>query len=493
MVTGETDPPPGPDDLIEEFQMDLSYMTSEFEETVQEEMYTINTTMPEGVPMPRELIEYNANSLDLIYGMIWFRKSQLKAVSVDEMRTRERIMAVDYKTFIESSRALEMLITLGGSHLDEHLTAVRQQRQRLKDKIAIGQTVVERCVRIYQDWKEKRMVKLTANETDKTAAPIVVKLPLDPAGIINTWGEFDGNPLKWHGFLSSFIAAVHNNPDVPSVAKFKHLQEALKGKAATALGSWDITSENYESAWERLLSLFNRKYPRIQAYVGQIVDLPTLHETTADGLQKMAHTTYEVLRQLKALGLPTDSWDLMIVCMLHAKLDPQTCCEWELNRDNDDDPKLAFMLNFLERRAAAYAHRPSANQTANNQNQNATAQRFKQQSAQTIATPSTSTATKDSTKKVHYCHDCRQAHQVYQCPVFLAMNMSARSQYVEKYKLCPNCLRLGHNIDSCRYQGCFKCTGGPKHNLLLCPLRALRDSPANANAIQLQSRSADET
>lgn len=472
--------------VVEEFQVDLSEMTPEFAEPIQDELYTIRPTGPEVRQFPPELLTYNSASLDLVYGMLWLQPERLKAVSVDEVRSRERIMMNEFNEFIVASRTFELHIENGNTNLDDCLTAVRDQRRLIKERIAKGRTVAERATRVYEEWKQTRSVHRPTGNAE-TAPQMVLKLPIDPGAITNTWGEFDGNPLKWHGFLSAFVAGVHGNTDVPPVSKFKHLMKALKGKAATAIGTWDVTDENYRFAWLRLLELYDKKYPRIQAYVSQIVNLPMLHETTADGLQKLAHTTYEVVRQLKSLGMPTDNWDMMIICILHAKLDPQTCCEWELARANNDDPKLEFMLNFLERRATAYANIPRqlSHQTAN-VNRNLTAQRSSHQTAQQNASQSTPTATQDSgaRKKQHFCHDCKQVHQVYQCPKFAALSLGDRSKYVERYKLCPNCLRVGHNVDSCDYKGCFKCAGAPKHNQLLCPIRELAKGVAGVHVAQ---------
>lgn len=481
--------------VVDEFQVDLSELTPEFAVQIEDELYTIRPAGDVPRQFPPELLTYNSASLDLIYGMLWLQPDKLKAVSVDEVRTRERIMMNDFDEFMTASRAFEMHIENGDSNLDDCLTAVRDQRRSMKEKIAKGRTVAERAARVYKEWKEARMVHRPTGNAE-TATQMILKLPIDPGAITNTWGEFDGNPLKWHGFLSAFVAGVHGRNDVPPVSKFKHLMKALKGKAATALGTWDVTDENYRFAWLRLLELYDKKYPRIQAYISEIVNLPTLHETTADGLQKLGHTTYEVIRQLKNLGLPTDSWDMMIVCMLHAKLDPQTRCEWELARNNDDNPKLEFMLNFLERRATAYTNVPrQLNNQSANANRNMTAQRSSYQPVQQNVSQSTSTATQDSgaRKKQHFCHDCKQVHQVYQCPKFAALSMVDRSKYVERYKLCPNCLRVGHSIDSCDYKGCFKCVGAPKHNQLLCPIREMAKGIAGVHNAQSkgQGRSSD--
>lgn len=308
-----------------------------------------------------------------------------------------------------------------------------------------------------------------------SAAPmgaVTVNLPLDPANLADTWGSFDGNPLKWHGFISAFRAAVHDRAELPEVNKFKYLLKALKGPAARAIGSWDITGENYRFAFERLLFLYDKKYPRVRAYIAEIRNLPPLQKTSAEGLQRMANTTYEVTRQLNGLGVPTDSWDLWIVCELHAKLDPDTCCEWELTRNDNDNPPLSMMLRFLERRAAAYNNIVTAYPSVPSTSQAA---------EQPAGAPSAGTNNTGAEKKRHICYPCQAEHQLYQCPKFTTLSFERRKRFVQEKKICPNCLRVGgHSLDDCRFGGCFVCPGGPKHNPLLCPGRELVKTPAAA-------------
>lgn len=84
---------------------------------------------------------------------------------------------------------------------------------------------------------------------------IIVKVHQPKSNIENTWGEFDGNLTKWRGFCDLFTDHVHNDNDITPAYKFKLLKNSLKGSAATALGDWEITDNNYIEAWNRLKEL----------------------------------------------------------------------------------------------------------------------------------------------------------------------------------------------------------------------------------------------
>lgn len=75
-----------------------------------------------------------------------------------------------------------------------------------------------------------------------------------------TWGDFDGTLIQWQGFHDRFKSAIHDNEQIQRAFKFQYLQNSLKGKAAAALGEWQLSDENYNEAWERLNELYAREY-----------------------------------------------------------------------------------------------------------------------------------------------------------------------------------------------------------------------------------------
>lgn len=447
--------------------------------TPEEPPYTI--PIPDrNVTAAGKAAEYNISSMDLQYWFMQTTPEFLRNASYDELHTTRNMANTDFGLFEADSRRLEVSIISGNSGFDDALTMIRQHRRELKQKFSKLITQIEHIMRVNEvEMEAQKTAKQPTASATGTAQPVIVHVPMDPAKVVNTWGTFDGNPLKWHAFISAFKTTVHDNNDIPAVNKFKHLQTALKGTAETAIGSWDITAENYQHAWTRLMEVFDKKYPRVRAHIEQITNLPALRYTNSAGLLKLSHTTYENVRQLNALGLPTEHWDMWLVCILHSKLDPSSGCEWELARDNNDGPTLDSMLRFIERRAGAYSGLPTASTSGTTQHQTATMtnQPAKPSSTQTANTP----ATTDNDKKKHFCVPCKQQHQVYACPRFLALTLNERKQYVERWHLCPNCLRNGHTAANCFSQPCRRCPGAQAHNQLLCPMRQLANPTVSVN------------
>ncbi|RCN24934.1 hypothetical protein ANCCAN_29358, partial [Ancylostoma caninum] len=64
---------------------------------------------------------------------------------------------------------------------------------------------------------------------------------------------FDGDFAMYYDFWAKFKAAVHDNPNLTTAAKFIHLANSLKGSAALVVQGYDITDPaNYHLAVEAL-------------------------------------------------------------------------------------------------------------------------------------------------------------------------------------------------------------------------------------------------
>lgn len=327
----------------------------------------------------------------------------------------------------------------------------------------------------YFNAKERLMIKFK----ELTPAPILVQneqqplavqvnMPYQQHDMKNTWGEFDGTLTKWPGFRDRFTAAIHENENVSPAFKFSYLTKSLTGKAMQTLGEWQLTEGNYMEAWERLKQLYDRKYPICREHLRNFIRLPVIQGTPrANDLQRMSNVTHEVLRQLRAEGIPVDGWDMMIVHMLHERLDHETSRQWELQRDSET-PTVKKMLEFLDRQAAALANavdlrrsRPSdVRVTVKNERASNNSWGNEKNSGKS-----------DSSKKSYPCVACNGDHPLWMCDDFSALNIRSRVNLVERKGLCVNCFKRGHGAENCFQGPCGRCPGRIKHNSLLCPTK----------------------
>ncbi|XP_055918290.1 uncharacterized protein LOC129950357 [Eupeodes corollae] len=178
-------------------------------------------------------------------------------------------------------------------------------------------------------------------------------MPFSQHDVKNTWGEFDGVITKWQGFGDRFLAAVHENKNISPAYKFAYLKGSLTGKAARTLGEWQLTESNYAEAWQRINEVYSRQYATCRELLRQFFMLPSLMEhPRAAELERMSNVTHETMRQLKAQGIPTESWDMIVVHMLHKRMDRETACKWEESRTSEQ-PTVREICAFLEKRATA--------------------------------------------------------------------------------------------------------------------------------------------
>ena len=52
---------------------------------------------------------------------------------------------------------------------------------------------------------------------------------------------------------------VDKRTDIDGIAKFLYLRDALKGEALSKIESFDLSEENYNTAWEELVKAYDRK------------------------------------------------------------------------------------------------------------------------------------------------------------------------------------------------------------------------------------------
>lgn len=297
-----------------------------------------------------------------------------------------------------------------------------------------------------------------------------------------TWSDFDGTPTQWQMFHDLFKAAVHDNPSLTAAEKFAQLKLSLKGRAASALGDYALTDQNFAEAWKRLTELYQCDYNLSKELLAKFHSLPKLTHANANMIQRFSNVTHQVIRQLKTMQYPTEGYDMMFVHSLHEKLDPATSYEWSKERTSER-PSIEEMLKFLDRQAKHLAGSQPIEHKISHENR-------KRHSA--------SGDTRNDSKKAKFqgqleqksshktesrnCKVCRkEQHGVHRCPKFIRMDLAARRRAAKDHNLCYNCLSPSHTSRDCNSSTCKRCD--KKHNSLLCA-----ENPANktANAVRTQ-------
>lgn len=162
----------------------------------------------------------------------------------------------------------------------------------------------------------------------------------------------------------------------------------------------------------------------------------------------MLDTTSECLNSLKNLGLPTSTWDAIIVYMTVSKLDHESVRLWEqhIAHHSTEFVSIETLFQFLETRFRTLEMLPC------------NTKRVKTKSFHSaISAP----------KKTTQCSFCKsEEHYIYQCKQFAKKDYKTRYTFVQNSNLCFNCLIPNHSAFYCKRTTCCKVCQKKHHSLL---------------------------
>lgn len=284
--------------------------------------------------------------------------------------------------------------------------------------------------------------------------------------------EFDGDHAKWRDFKSTFEEKVHNNPKISFTDKLLRLKAAMVGSAATSLGHWITTPENYERAWYKICNIYDNEYLMVRSHVQRLFDLK--YEFSSEGIRNLISTVTNSTQQLEVLKANTA--ELMILHIIESKLDSKTRHNWEMKRDSRSIPTLEEFLDFLDNHARNLTNEEMwkvANQQAPTRKtfEPPKFQRFHPYSQRGNAYSRTAQVdrTKPRPHSLPPCRLCNADHGLFHCPVFDAMELDVREMKIAEWRLCISCFGK-HHVDYCpRPSHCRLCN--VIHNSMLCPKR----------------------
>lgn len=293
--------------------------------------------------------------------------------------------------------------------------------------------------------------------------------------------KFDGSYFRWLEFRDTFVSLIHNSERIASIHKFHYLISYLTGDAARIISNLEVSSANYNNAWKLLCDRYDNKRQLINHHLNSLLSIQPATRESDRSLRFMVDHITKNLRALSSLGQPTNQWDVLIIHIMSSKLDNHTLLKWEECRSAlDDVPNLKQFYKFLIGRADVLE---SINRNSNKSTQPTQRTVSTQPTQRAVSTnPNNNRAPTKSfacssdegtaSSPPITCVVCHEGHRIYDCPTFLAKSIEERIAEAHRLKLCTNCLRLGHKIQTCRLGPCLKCKG--RHNTLI-------HNPSNSN------------
>ncbi|KAH9627675.1 hypothetical protein HF086_016829 [Spodoptera exigua] len=290
---------------------------------------------------------------------------------------------------------------------------------------------------------------------------------------------FDGSYLKWLEFRDTYLSLIHENASIQDINKFHYLRASLEGSASEVIKSLEFTSINYKIAWDLLCARYDNKRVLINSHLKSLHLINPITTESHKALRNLLDHVNKNMRALKALGIPTEYWDVHIIFIITMKLDATTNMKWEEYLSNcSDNPTLDQFYTFIRNRADVLENavsrttnhsESSSNSNSNNHNKkfwnnnNSVSKNNKSFDNLKISSPVAS----GETVCDFVCLCCnKQGHRIYDCPKFKDMDVPHRVTEVKRLKVCHNCLREGHNFQNCRLKSmCRHCKYS--HNTLL--------------------------
>ncbi|XP_018376531.1 PREDICTED: uncharacterized protein LOC108769820 [Trachymyrmex cornetzi] len=289
--------------------------------------------------------------------------------------------------------------------------------------------------------------------------------------------KFSGKYDEWFPFFDTFKSLIHANAALSDIQRLQYLRASLTGDAAKLIIALEISSANYEVAWNPLKERYDNKRAIVHSHVKAIMELPSMaKEKNIAKLRQIADGATRHLHALQALKRPTAHWDDLLIYILSNKLDTLTSREWQLSLTGSELPTLKQFIEFL-------AHRCQTLETSSKSpavSSKGAGARAQSQSSARQQSCVAAVRTK--------CSFCKGSHLIYHCQNFLALPVPQRITEIRKRKACANCLRsTDHVSNKCPSGNCKLCKS--KHNTLLHLAAAM---PAKPDGSEVHDRATGE-
>lgn len=320
---------------------------------------------------------------------------------------------------------------------------------------------------------------------------------------------FTGDYHKWVTFKSLYENLIHKKVELSAVEKFHHLLSNTGGEAKRLISHYSITSENYESAWNSLLSRYNNKRALVNNEIKHLMELEKLQNETANKVKCMLDTINECLNSLKNLEIDTTTWSPFLIYIFVQKIPVETNRLWQNTlEDPTAIPSMKSFIAFLENRfrtlenitdasqhsafsrfsnnyqQQSHRTRPPQNQYAFN-NKSHAMQKYQsapsnrtfarnqnnssQQSSSNYNNPFRTKPSQTSNEHTHLspktfvvnntikCPICNEQHLILKCERFAKMSSEQKLAATATKQLCNNCLKV-HATDQCKsFNTCKVC------------------------------------
>ena len=282
--------------------------------------------------------------------------------------------------------------------------------------------------------------------------------------------KFKGGLEAWHAFWNRFRTAVHENTKVSEPAKLAILIDLVVDPALNEYleAANDGKEGRYDEILAYLKSRFDRPKELHEIYCRKLADLAPIKDTPSD-LSRAADTVFAAVSGLQRSGQA--DVDSIATSLVASTLPPRLKLKWDnKTEDKKEVTNIAKWIEFVRKKSSSASeipkqHVPKASSKPAGKVHIASSQptsspeplpqRFRNKAPRSFG-PGCQTQ----------CILCNNMHYIYQCKVFLEMDVGQRKNHAQANSLCMICLRSDHQQKDCN--STYKCRVCMKnHNTLL--------------------------
>ncbi|KAL5476354.1 hypothetical protein EMCRGX_G026289 [Ephydatia muelleri] len=247
------------------------------------------------------------------------------------------------------------------------------------------------------------------------------------------------------------IEAIHSNTELSNIDKFNYLNSLLEKGATDAVAGLALTSANYEEAVSVLKQHFGNNQQIVSKHMEELLNLEAVTSIlNLKGLRHLYDSVETRIRNLRSLGISSDSYGSLLASVLLNRLPPEL--RVMVTREiTDEEWNLAKVMEIFQKELDARERAAVSTMST-----------FQGKKPVKDVPTASSLLTGDSTIN---CCFCGQSHTSEVCAK--VTDVGHRKQILIKAGRCFLCLRKHHLSKNCRSSiRCSNCQG--RHHITIC-------------------------
>ncbi|XP_054745898.1 uncharacterized protein LOC129250288 [Anastrepha obliqua] len=161
---------------------------------------------------------------------------------------------------------------------------------------------------------------------------------------------FCGRYSEYKNFIASFMHVIGNESSLSNIEKFNHLLNCLQGQALETVKAFQITSENYSKALDRLKSRYDNSTLIFMETIKSLFELPSAAKGGTSQLQSLVNNVSALYSSLLPIGSHKNISHLLLIHLVMNKVDEETQNKWKESLDFTSLPSWEQCAKVLERR-----------------------------------------------------------------------------------------------------------------------------------------------